>query len=231
MPHLRTRIGALAAIVTAGVLLLAGCQATADAEPTESQAVVAPAGTDSFALTAGDGPVVIDQWTDMSCPHCQSLEAEIGDDLTQWVADGEVTLNLHVVNYVSEKRGDTTDWSTRAANALAAVVDAGQSDVLPAFYALLQQNQVTEAGAPTDDDILAMAAEAGVTADISEAVTEQRFAAWVTASNDYWVGRTIEGTDETITGVPTLVVAGSVFEILGDGTDAARLSDAVAAAQ
>ncbi len=119
---------------------------------------------------------------------------------------------------MSAKHGDETDWSTRAANALAATVDAGQSDRLPALYALLQEHQLTEAGAPTDEEILAFAAEAGVTADIADAVAAQRFGPWVTASNEHWLGRAIDGTERVVDGVPILLVDGAVFEIT-DGDD------------
>lgn len=219
------------ALVAAAALLvlLTGCQAAATTAPTPS-AAAAPAAADGYGLLSGSGPVEVQLWTDLSCPYCMMLEAETGELLTQWVEDDAVTLTIHPLNFVSAKRGDDTDWSTRAANALAATADAGQGDRLAAFYAILQQNQVSEAGAPTDEDILAFAAEAGVTADISDAVASQRFGAWVTASNEHWLGRAIDGTARVVDGVPILVVDGVVFEITEDGTNASRLRDAVTAA-
>lgn len=211
------------------LLLLTGCQAASTATPAPT-AAAAPATADGYGLTAGAGPVDVQLWTDLSCPYCQALEAETGALLEQWVADDAITLTLHPLNFVSAKHGDETDWSTRAANALAAVVDAGQSDRLPALYALLQEHQLTEAGAPTDEEILAFAAEAGVTADIADAVAAQRFGPWVTASNEHWLGRAIDGTERVVDGVPILLVDGAVFEITDGDTNAQRLQDAVAAA-
>lgn len=232
MTSLRTRLGALIAAAAAGALLLTGCTAGASAPTTTSteDAVIAPANSREFGLSVGDGAVEVALWTDLSCPHCRLLDDAIGTDLEQWVADGDVTLTIHPLTFVSAKRGDTSDWSTRAANALAAVADAGESDRLPAFYALLQENQVTEAGAPTDERIIELAAEAGVQADISDAVTTQRFGAWATASNDHWMGRTIAGTEKVVQGVPILVIDGEPLDIREDGTDAERVRDAVAAA-
>lgn len=220
---------ALVAVAAAVLLLLTGCQSAATDTAAPAKPAV-PAAADGYGLVSGTGPVDVQLWTDMSCPYCMMLEAETGELLTRWVEEGAVTLTIHPLNFVSAKRGDDTDWSTRAANALAATADAGQGEHLPAFYALLQQHQVSEAGAPTDDDILAYAAEAGVTADIADAVTSQRFGEWVTASNEHWLGRAIDGTERVVDGVPILVVDGAVFEITEEDTNAQRLQDAVTAA-
>lgn len=228
----RTRFGALIAAAAASVLLLTGCTAAAPTPTATPSAdtVIAPANAREFALPSGEGAVEIALWTDLSCPHCKSLDEAIGADLQEWVAAGDVTLTIHPLTFVSAKRGDTTEWSTRAANALAAVVDAGEADRLPAFYALLQEHQVTQDGALADEQIIALAAEAGVQADISDAVTDQRFASWATASNDHWLGRTIDGTEQVVQGVPILVIDGTPFEIREDGTDGERVREAVTAA-
>lgn len=220
---------ALVAAAAALLVLLTGCQSSPTATPTPVSPAV-PAAADGYGISSGTGPVDIQLWTDLSCPYCMRLEAETGELLTQWIEDDVATLTIHPLNFVSAKRGDDTDWSTRAANALAATADAGQGDRLAAFYATLQEHQVSDAGAPTDDDILAFAAEAGVTADISGAVTSLRFGEWVTASTEHWLGRTIDGTERVVDGVPILVVDGAVFEITEDGTNAERLRDAVTAA-
>lgn len=228
----RTPAALLASAAVAGSLALSGCTASpetpAPAPGQTAPAVTVPANTDGYGITVGDGPVEVALWTDLSCPYCALLEAETGELLATGVDNGDISLTIHPLNFVSAKRGDDTDWSTRAANALAAAVDAGHADAVPALYAILQQHQVSDAGAPTDDDILDFATQAGVTADISDAVTAQRFAGWVAASNDHWIGATIEGTEQVVQGVPILVVAGEVFEIQESNAD--RLQAAVAAA-
>ena len=127
---------------------LAGCSAASGDAPTTSPtastsdaAVVAPAHADGYGLPAGDGSARIELWTDLSCPYCRQLELATGDLIADAVAAGTATLVIHPLNFVSTKHGDDTDWSTRAASALAAVSDAGEDDRLPAFYALLQEHQ------------------------------------------------------------------------------------------
>lgn len=227
----------LSALVGAAALALAltGCQASAGPapEPASSAPVVSPAGRDvSEGLSAGTGAVAIELWTDLSCPYCAQLESEVGELITAWVSSGDVTLTIHPLNFVSGMHGDETAWSTRGANALAAAVDAGEAETLPVLYGTLQAHQSAADGShPTDAEILTLATEAGVSADLSDAVAADRFGPWVQASNDYWLGRTIAGTDQVVKGVPILVVDGTVFEVRFDDTDASRLTAAVEAAQ
>lgn len=235
MPFSRRSLGTTALAIAASALLLTGCAAatpggTATASPTAT-AAAAPAGAAEYGLPVGTGKVSVQLWTDLSCPFCQALEAQTGDRLAAWVADGTVTFTIHPLNFVSAKHDDATDWSTRAANALAAAVDAGDADALPALYGLLQKNQTLADGThPTDDDILALAQQAGVTADISDAVATQRFGSWVRASNEHWLGRTIGSAQQVVKGVPILAVDGTVVSADGDGALSA-LEAAVAAAR
>ena len=237
---MRRRPHRLVLAAAAVALLTTGCAAQAPSPSDEAGAsastlaVVAPAGADGYGLPAGTGAVEIQLFTDLSCPYCRMLEEATGDVLSEAVAAGTATLTIHPLNFVSAKHGDDTAWSTRAANALAAALDAGQGDRIPAFYALLQENQTTTDGTthPSDADILALAQQAGITADLSDAVASQRFGAWVQASNDHWLGSTIAGTEKVVSGVPVLVIDGKVVALDGEATDVAqRVQAAIADAQ
>ncbi|MBB2977180.1 protein-disulfide isomerase [Microbacterium endophyticum] len=217
------RIGAAVLALTTA-LSLAACTSSTDPEAS------APASTAMSALAmdgiiVGSGDVEIEMWGDPSCPHCAELDKAIGSDLADFVAAGDVTMTLHPMTYVSEKRGDTTDYSTRASAVLFAVADAGETDAVLPLYSLIQANQVSESGSPSDDDLVQYAAQAGAAADLSTAIAD--FSATATTSNDYWLGREIPGTTEVIDHVPTLVINGNVFEVREDGTDAARFTAAV----
>jgi len=223
----------LVALLAASALAFTSCAAADTATPTTDATPGATAGATlpdaADGITVGDGPVEIELWTDLSCPYCAVLEETTGADLEEWVADGSVTVTLHPMNYVSTKRGDTTDYSTRAANLLALTADAGELDAVLPLYALLQANQVDANGAPSDADLLGYAAEAGVAADLTAGVEGMTLADWVQESNDHWIGEVV-GSDTPVDHVPLLVVDGETFELRGDGSDAARLRDAVAAA-
>ncbi|MCR2792113.1 DsbA family protein [Microbacterium sp. zg.Y625] len=219
------------AIVAASALTLSAC-ASADSAPAEPADSTTPAAATAPAdgIVVGDGPVSVELWTDVSCPYCAALDEQTGDDIAAWVDDGTITFTLHPMNYVSAKRGDTTDYSTRGANLLALTAQAGELEAVLPLYALLQEHQVDADGAPTDADLLAYAAEAGVAADLTAGVEQLALADWVEESNDHWVGEVV-GSDTPVDHVPLLVIDGQTFEMRGDGTDAARLRDAVEAAR
>lgn len=205
---------------------------TTDLNPSAPATVVDPAGADGYGLPAGDGPAQIHLWTDLSCPYCRMLEEITGSAITDAVASGKATLTIHPLNFVSTAHQDATQWSTRAANALAAVLDAGEADKIPAFYALLQHNQTLSDGTshPSDADILEIAKHVGITADISDAVATQRFGVWVAASNEHWLGTTIDGTTHVINGVPVLVIDGTIMELSSENL-VADVQAAIDAAQ
>lgn len=202
------------------------CTPQAAQAPTPPAITVDTADAAAAGIVVGEGPVEVWLWTDPSCPHCALLDGAIGDDLAALIDGGDVTLTMHPMTYVSAKRGDDTDYSLRAATVLWAAAD--DAAAIPALYALIQQNQVTDAGAPTDDELLAYARTAGVTRDLRSGLTDA--AALAQSANDAWLGETVPGTSQVVDHVPLLVVDGSVFEVREDGTDAARFADAVAAA-
>lgn len=211
-----------ACLAAAALITLASCSATpAPAPTTPAPDVDAAAG-----IVLGTGEVEVQLWTDPSCPHCFKLDEQIGADLADAVADGTATVTIHPMTYVSAKRNDVTDYSARAAALLFAAAQAGPDDAVLPLYSLIQKNQVSQEGAPTDADLLAYAAQAGVTADLSDAITE--FADVATASNDAWLGTEIPGTTQVVDHVPLLVIDGEVFDIREDGTDGSRFAAAIA---
>lgn len=214
-------VGCLA-LIPAVTLAAVACSPAAATAPS-------PASIDPTAgIVVGDGAVDIQLWSDPSCPHCMSLDAAIGDDLAAFVADGTATWTLHPMTYVSAKRGDTTDYSTRAAALLLGAAAAGEDDALLPLYALIQRNQVTADHSPSDEELLGFATTAGAASDLSTAITD--YTGLATAANDAWLGKPIPGTDQVVDHVPLLVIDGTVFEVREDGTDAARFAAAVAEA-
>ncbi|WES63665.1 thioredoxin domain-containing protein [Microbacter sp. GSS18] len=218
------RVAVAGAFALATASLLTACTSAAPADSTTPEAASALI---VDGIRVGDGPVEVVVFGDAACPHCMVLDAEVGDALATAVDAGEITLVLHPMTYVSEKRGDTTDYSARSAALLFAAADAGEVDAIPELYALIQENQVDETGAPSDADLLAYAAEAGVTADLGDAPAGEEYLTLARAANDYWLGREIPGTGVTLEFVPSVAVDGAFFEVREDGTDLARLQTAI----
>lgn len=237
---LRSRFGkavTAATIVTAAAVGVSAC--TSAPQPAPSEAPVAdqisvPRGVVDGAFQVGHGPVVVTVFTDASCPHCKVFDLAAQQDLQARVDAGEITLRLHPMNYVSAKHGDTTQFSTRAMNLLAAVADGGQLDRVPAVYTGILEAQPDDETQPLPDNaqLLVIAARSGVTvtSDLRNAVESGRWDAWVQHVNDEAIGQPIGDSGVTLQYVPTVLVGNTQLEIREDGTDLQRLQQLIEAA-
>ncbi|UOE43920.1 DsbA family protein [Agromyces larvae] len=202
---------------------------------TEGQVTAdAPRGVVDDAFQTGEGAVVVDLYSDASCPHCRDFDATAAEELQARIDAGEVTYRLHPMNYVSAKRADDTDFSTRVMNLLAVASDHGQADAIPAVYSALvaAQAPTLDDPMPDDDELVDLAQGAGLEVDdeMRDEIADGVWAAWVQAVNDRAVGQPIGDTGETLSGVPTLLIDGTRFDIRADGTDLARLQQTLDAA-
>lgn len=221
------RLLGIGGLALAAVALVACQGSAAPIDAAQVSAQVENAELAQNGIRVGDGPVEVVLFGDAACPHCMVLDDAIGDELAERLDAGEITLVLHPMNYVSGKRGDTTDYSTRSAALLFAAADAGEEDAVPALYGLIQAHQVDENGAPTDEDLLAFADQAGVDADLSPALSGDDYAALAQAANDYWLGREIPGTGVQLQFVPSVAIDGEWFPVQEDGSDLPRLQESV----
>ncbi|MGY1748904.1 DsbA family protein [Modestobacter sp. SYSU DS0511] len=159
----------------------------------------------TVAVGAADAPVALDLYEDFQCPACAQLEASSGATLEQLVDDGTVRLRHHGMAFLD--RASTTEYSSRALNAAAVVLDEGGADAYRAFYELLFANQPEEGGPGlTDDQLIAHAAQAGVTGDdVAAGIRERRYAGWVAAATD-------RASRDEVTSTPTVLVDGEPLD-------------------
>ena len=82
-----------------------------------------PAGTttDGDGVMIGRGPVRVDVFIDFLCPFCRRFELSSGPALASLVADGQVSLVYHPMNFLDA--ASTTNYSTRAAAASGCAAD------------------------------------------------------------------------------------------------------------
>ncbi|WP_260983887.1 DsbA family protein, partial [Rothia kristinae] len=70
----------------------------------------------------GDGePTRIVLYEDFNCVHCADFESTNGDQIEQWLEQGEVTVEYRMVDYLSAPNNQ--NYSARAANAAYCVAD------------------------------------------------------------------------------------------------------------
>jgi protein-disulfide isomerase len=168
--------------------------------------------------TTSDGkpPVVVDMYEDFQCPICREFETANGSALKAWQKAGIVQLVYHPVAFLD--RASTTNYSTRALMAAAAVQDSSPTS-FQAFHDLLYANQPAEGSAGLPDSTLEdLAAQAGADrAAVATDLSSQRFKGWTVQATDAF--------SQKYTGTPTVLVDGKQANL-----DPASLKAAVAAA-
>jgi protein-disulfide isomerase len=163
-----------------------------------------PAGVteEGDGIVTGHGPVRVDAFIDFLCPYCRRFELSSGPTLARLVADGQISLVYHPMNFLDE--ASTTNYSTRAASASGCAADRGR---FVEYAHALFTNQPREGGPGLTDAELA---EIGVGAGLADpsfatCVSDEPYRDWA----PYVTARaTALGVEAT----PTVVVAGTVVD-------------------
>lgn len=182
-----------------------------------------PAGlTDGYGVVVGrdSAPTTVTVYEDFQCPYCRDFEQATSDQLQAAVDAGRVKLDYRMVSFLD--RASTNDYSSRALNAAAVVLDTSGKDVFVAFHRALFEDQPEEGTAgPTDDELVDVAVEAGAKeSDVRAGIEDGRFRQWALNAQD---GMSQDG----VTGTPTVLVDGekagaSVQENIDAALEAAR---------
>lgn len=149
-----------------------------------------------------DAPTTVEVYFDFLCPVCAAFEVEMNDELTAAADAGEIRLELFPVAILDGR--SETQYSRRAANAMAVVLDTAGGEEAKILHDLLFAQQPTEGGddEPTDDELVALAVEAGAEESaVRPGIEGLQFEQWV-------VDATAEFGDKGYAGTPTVVVDG-----------------------
>lgn len=201
---------AIVAVVVA-LIALGGYAVTVAGDDDPSELTVPRNVNDDFGIlysaqVAGADPVRVTLYEDFLCPGCGALEQTAGAFLDASVASGEIEIEYRPFAFLLEQ--STNEYSQRAWNAAACVVDQGGAEAFKAFHDILFANQPQEGTAgPDDDELIAFAKEAGVTG-IDACVEDQTFTPWVEDALD-------QGMADGVGSTPTLLVDGKVVEGAG----------------
>lgn len=166
-------------------------------------------------IMIGHGPVRVDAFIDFLCPFCRRFELSSGPTLGRLVADGQVSLVYHPMNFLDE--ASTTNYSSRAAAASGCAADRGR---FVEYAHALFVNQPPEGGPGLSDAELAGIGSVVGLADagFTECVADAPYLNWA----PYVTARAIAlGVEAT----PTVLVAGTVVR-----PEARPIATAVAAA-
>ncbi|GGQ76859.1 DsbA family protein [Couchioplanes azureus] len=196
-----TTVGVVAVLVIAGLI---GWGVAAGQEKATAGKLTVPstAVDDGTAFARGTGPVQIDVYEDFLCPNCRRVEAATGPAITQLVDAGKVTVRYHPIAILD--RLSSTQYSTRAAGAVAA---AAQSGKFFEYHEALFAQQPPEGGPGLDDaKLIEIGRSVGLTDQaFADAIENRTYTAWATKVTD-------TASSRGITATPTVLVAGKPLE-------------------
>lgn len=163
--------------------------------------------TDDYGLVVGDAsaPTEIVIYEDPQCPVCAQLEDAVGEPLADAVEAGEVRVEYRVVSFLDN--ASTNDYSSRAANVLAATYDVAGAEAFAELHETLFAEQTPEGGPGHEDDqLVEYAVAAGADeAEIRPLVEGGAYDQWVENATDAMSRNGVNGT-------PTVFVDGERAE-------------------
>jgi protein-disulfide isomerase len=142
------------------------------------------------------GKVSIRTYEDFGCPICGDFEKTNASYVKGLVEGGQATLQIYPVS-ILDREFQGTQYSTRAANAAAAVANYAP-DQFYAFHTLLYAHQPAEGSSGlTDDQIIGYAKQAKVANldEITSAIRNHQFFSWVDAATQRFLKADFAGTN------------------------------------
>jgi protein-disulfide isomerase len=218
----RTVIGGVVAAVVVIVAVVVAIVVQTQRTTTSPTAAVPAHTIDNgqvIAVGSSTAPVTIDLYEDLQCPVCKAFEQANGPAVKQLVAAGTVQLHYHPMAFLDSSANQ--QYSTRALNAAAAVVNAAGPDAYQAFHDLLYTNQPPESGPGlSDDQLISYAAQAGASGPtVEQQIRDLAYGDWVKNVTD-------QASKNGVTQTPTVFVGGKQLTDLSTGALTAAVQSA-----
>jgi protein-disulfide isomerase len=180
---------------------------------------------DRYAVPRGDrsAPVTLTLYEDFQCPVCRQVEAIIGPTVDRYVENGTVRVEYRPIAFLDA--ASTTEYSSRALNAAACVLDERGTDAFVRMHDLLFADQPPEGtDGLSDAQLTALAARAGAGREtVAGCIDDQRFASWAAAATE-------QASKDGVNATPTILVDGKQLRLSGQESPATTLREAVRAA-
>jgi len=193
---------AVLVIVAALVVWMNNSASTPDPVVTPDAAVI---DAETGAIVVGDGENTMDTYIDFMCPVCNQFEQIYGEAINGLVEDGTITLNIHPIS-ILDRASSGTEYSTRSANAMYCVAAADGTAAVPFMQALFANQPAEGSTGLTDEQILSIAEEVGVTG-IDACVNDGEYAGFVTAMTE----QTPVAPGASGIGTPTIAINGEAI--------------------
>lgn len=195
--------------VHGGVTLLANSEVVKSDPATVNVAdVPAPQATKPATVTVPGSeaeagkPVKVIAYIDFICPVCKRFETTYGESLTNLRNEGKISLEYRPLGFLDQQ--STTNYSSRAANAAACVVNTSPEKYADFFNLLFERQPAEGSAGISDKDLKAMATEVGA-ANIDSCVDSKQYRPWVKVA-------TQEAAAIGVTGTPTVFIDGKQWD-------------------
>jgi protein-disulfide isomerase len=184
-------------------------------DPTVPSRLPVGATAEGDGVMLGHGPVRVDAFIDFLCPFCRQFELSSGPTLARLVADGQISLVYHPMNFLDG--ASSTNYSTRSAAASGCAADQGR---FVEYAQALFVNQPPEGGPGLSDAELAAIGQAAGLAEASftSCLSDEPYLDWPPYVTERAIALGVEAT-------PTVLVAGAAVR-----AEARSIAAAVAAA-
>lgn len=214
-------VGLLAAIVT--VVINSASKGSGKPAAAASGPLVTPgnlSSTGAMLVGPSAAPVTLEVYLDYMCPACGRFEKANNAEIDRLIKAGTVRLEMRPISFL-DKQSQGTRYSTRAANAVATVVDKAPGSVWALTTALYAHQPEEGSTGLTDGQIADLARDVGISEDVVGAFGAGTFEPWIAkATNDAFASG--------VTGTPTIKINGKVFT--GDAYSTGPLTQAIQAA-
>jgi protein-disulfide isomerase len=168
---------------------------------TQTAGNVDVAAAETYGLGVGNpnAKVKVEIFEDFLCPFCNQYESASREQLRQDAADGKAYVVYRPIAFLNE-------YSARALNAFAVVLNKAGPDVALKFHDLLYQNQPAEtATMPSNNWLIQQAVSAGANAaDITAGVNGMAYQQWVVNGAD-------DASKRKVNSTPTVFVNGTAL--------------------
>ena len=191
--------------VYGGVTLLANSE-VAKTEPATVRVadIPAPAETPPAVVNAPGAeaeaakPVKVVLYIDFICPVCKNFETQYNETLTNLRNEGKITVEYRPLGFLDSR--STTNYSSRAANAAACVVNESPEKYADFVNALFEKQPAEGGAGISDADLKKMATDVGAKS-IETCVDEKTYRPWVKYT-------TQQAASNGVTGTPSVFVEG-----------------------
>lgn len=195
------------AVIVGGAVWYAGQDPTGQSNTTSSSSGETPSGADGYGVVVGrsDAPTTAVIYEDFQCPVCRALEDATSQQVSVGIAEGKIRVDYRMVSFLDD--ASENQYSSRAANAAAAVLDTAGVEAFKTFHDTLFANQPAEGTAgPENDQLVEWAVDAGADRDeVSRAIEAGSFDQWVVDATDAM-------SKDGVTGTPTIIIDGEKLD-------------------